>query len=273
VLETFTPTSGIPEKTFFIHGPGIDEPLALVRGGQYYTYHADGLGSITAIVDTTRNVVERYSYDTYGKPTQQTGFRNSFTYTGREWDKETGLYYYRARYYDPMDGRFIGKDPISYMGGINVFAYVQNNPINWIDPFGLARIINGMIYNDSGQLIGEVGLEAPNPFLDPVNYLGFGGGIANLLKSGLSSLSKTGSQCAINAARTEAGNLAEQLALKEAEAGAGTRIMQGKINDRLYPGDIWAKMQHIHTTPEGTNIVIHYWQNLLNGIRTGFKFK
>jgi len=58
--------------------------------------------------------------------------------TGREWDKETGLYYYRARYYDPMDGNFISKDPIGFKGGINLYSYVGQNPINRIDPSGLA---------------------------------------------------------------------------------------------------------------------------------------
>jgi len=58
--------------------------------------------------------------------------------TGREWDRETGLYYYRARYYDPMDGRFIAKDPIGFKGGdINLYEYTKNNPINLTDSFGL----------------------------------------------------------------------------------------------------------------------------------------
>ena len=58
--------------------------------------------------------------------------------TGREFDKETGLYYYRARYYDPMEGRFISKDPISFNGGdANLYGYVLNNPVNLTDPRGL----------------------------------------------------------------------------------------------------------------------------------------
>lgn len=57
--------------------------------------------------------------------------------TGREWDRETGLYYNRARYYDPMEGRFLSKDKIGFKGGINLYSYVQENPINNIDPFGL----------------------------------------------------------------------------------------------------------------------------------------
>jgi RHS repeat-associated protein len=57
--------------------------------------------------------------------------------TGREFDKETGLYYYRARYYDPMEGRFISKDPIGFDGGdVNLYGYVQNNTINNTDPNG-----------------------------------------------------------------------------------------------------------------------------------------
>lgn len=59
--------------------------------------------------------------------------------TGREWDKETGLYYYRARYYDPMEGRFLSKDPESFAGGdANLYGYVLNNPINYTDSTGLA---------------------------------------------------------------------------------------------------------------------------------------
>ena len=69
------------------------------------------------------------------KPANNT-FSNNYTYTGREWDKETGLYYYRARYYDPMEGRFVRKDPIGFEGGINLYNYVESNPINYTDPSG-----------------------------------------------------------------------------------------------------------------------------------------
>jgi len=66
--------------------------------------------------------------------------QTAHTFTGREWDKETGLYYYRARYYDPMEGRFISKDPISSAGGdVNLYGYVQNNPVSFRDPLGLER--------------------------------------------------------------------------------------------------------------------------------------
>ncbi len=74
-------------------------------------------------------------------------------------------------------------------------------------------------------------------------------------------------------ARIEARNLAEQLTLNEAKAGAGKRIMQGKIKDPNFPADTWKKMQHVHNTSEGQNITIHYWQRIKDGFATGFKFK
>ena len=138
-VEVLTDNSGTI-KTFYTHGPRIDEPVALERSGLYYYYHADGLGSIAAITDQSANVVQSYTYSSFGNVTPSTDFRNSFTYTGRERDKETGLYYYRARYYDPTEGRFISKDPIGYKGGINLYNYTQANPINYKDPTGLLRV-------------------------------------------------------------------------------------------------------------------------------------
>ncbi len=73
--------------------------------------------------------------------------------------------------------------------------------------------------------------------------------------------------------RTEARNLAEQLALDEAKSGAGKRIMEGAIIDPKYPEEVWAKMSHVHKLPGGGQIEIHYWENLKTGLREGFKFK
>ena len=87
-----------------------------------------------------RKVKGSYVYDSFGNLTSSTSSStNSFQYTGREFDSETGLYYYRARYYDPEVGRFMNEDPIGFSGGINFFAYVANNPINFNNPFGLKR--------------------------------------------------------------------------------------------------------------------------------------
>lgn len=138
ILEVYTDNTGAVTKTWYTEGPGIDEHLALERNGSYYFYHADGIRSIVAISDSERNTVQSYTYDSYGLPKPTTSFVNSYTFTGREWDPQAGLYYYRLRYYDPMEGRFISKDPIGLAGGITLFTYVGNNPVNLRDPLGLA---------------------------------------------------------------------------------------------------------------------------------------
>jgi RHS repeat-associated protein len=81
--------------------------------------------------------VDKIDYDSFGnrKPGVHL-ISQPYSYTGREWDKETGLYYYRARYYDPGVGRFISKDPIGFKGGINLYNYVGGNPVNFIDSSG-----------------------------------------------------------------------------------------------------------------------------------------
>ncbi len=81
----------------YTHGPGIDEPIAMQRGGSNFFYHQDGLGTVTELTDATGATVQAYAYDAYGNIIQQTGtVENPYTYTGREFDAETGLYYYRA---------------------------------------------------------------------------------------------------------------------------------------------------------------------------------
>jgi RHS repeat-associated protein len=123
----------------FVHGPGIDEPLAIEQKGRTYFYHADGLGSITALTDSRGHVVQSYEYSSFGEMKHHGGHvKQPYTYTSREWDKETGLYFYRARYYSPIEGSFISKDPIGYVGGdVNLLRYVLNNPVTLIDPIGL----------------------------------------------------------------------------------------------------------------------------------------
>ena len=121
----------------YCHGPGIDEPISIEKDNKTYYYHYDGLGSVIALTDKNQKITDSYSYDSFGNLNRQGNkVKNSFTYTGREFDKETGLYYYRNRYYDPGIGRFITTDPIGYAGGINLYAYVGNNPVNFTDPWG-----------------------------------------------------------------------------------------------------------------------------------------
>jgi RHS repeat-associated protein len=103
----------------------------------------DHLGTTTALTDGSGTLVETLNYDSFGNNAGSA--RTRYTYTGRERDPDTGLLYYRARFYDPQLGRFISEDPIGLVGGINLFAYVFNNPATYTDPSGLcaaAKIVD-----------------------------------------------------------------------------------------------------------------------------------
>ena len=126
--------------THFVHGPGVDEHLALVQGAPYF-YHVDGLGSITKITDSGQNVVQAYSYTSFGTPTPSTGFQQPFGFTGREYDPETGHHYYRSRTYNTDTGRFLRRDSLGFAGGDVVLTnYVGGNPVNFVDPNGTSKV-------------------------------------------------------------------------------------------------------------------------------------
>ena len=84
-------------------------------------------------------VVERYSYDVFGEPNKVSDVNNPYMFTGRRFDTETGLYYFRARYYAYDIGRFLQTDPIGYVVGLNLYTYCGNNPVICIDPYGLTK--------------------------------------------------------------------------------------------------------------------------------------
>ena len=87
--------------------------------------------------ELTSTSTTTYTYDSFGKLTASTGsLVNPFRYTARESDTEVGLYYHRARYYDPVAGRFISEDPILFWGGLDFYTYVRNNPVTYLDPSG-----------------------------------------------------------------------------------------------------------------------------------------
>ncbi|MFO0697905.1 MAG: RHS repeat-associated core domain-containing protein [Nitrospira sp.] len=124
----------------YTHGPGIDEPIAVTKGSATFFYHQDGLGSVTDLTDSAGATAKSYAYDAYGNILESPGtIEQPYTYTGREFDSESGLYYYRARSYDSIIGRFIEKDPIGLAADVNTYSYVGNDPVNWIDPQGLQK--------------------------------------------------------------------------------------------------------------------------------------
>jgi len=124
----------------YSQGLNIDEPLVGLRSGTTSYYEADGLGSVTTLSNAAGAVSNNYTYDSFGNLVASSGsIVNNFRYTGREWDPETSLYYYRARYYDQSTGRFLTEDPAGFDVNTDFFAYVGNSPLNWTDPLGLSQ--------------------------------------------------------------------------------------------------------------------------------------
>ena len=129
--------------------------MILVDNGQetWYFYHTDGLGSVVALSQWNSStsqgeIVERYAYDAFGQTKildsgfsvlSSSAYGNPVMFTGRRYDAESSLYDYRARIYSPALGRFLQPDPIGYYDSMDFYAYVNNNPLNWIDPWGLCK--------------------------------------------------------------------------------------------------------------------------------------
>jgi RHS repeat-associated protein len=117
----------------YVNGDALDDLLMQRRRTpgspvveEYYLN--DHQGSVRKLTDASGNVVNENTYDTFGTRTGSATTR--FGYTRREHDPDTGLMYYRARWYSPETGRFVSEDPIGFEGGINLYAYVENNPVN-----------------------------------------------------------------------------------------------------------------------------------------------
>lgn len=137
--------------------------------------------NIAMMSDSSGSVIERYTYDPYGKMTIRDNvgnvlaastIDNAYLYSSRRYDDATGLYYYRNRMYSPTLGRFMQRDPEGYGDGMNVYAYVQLNPINFLDPYGLDRQSGRYVYargiwttdtNVTAKLGQAVSIEVYNP--------------------------------------------------------------------------------------------------------------
>ncbi len=145
VIEEYT------DGTFtrsFVYSNRVDEPILLETGSRLYYYIADRQGSVWGLADDTGTLTESYEYTPFGLMTiynsqgrdiTATGsaIGNPFGYTGRRWDAESGLWYYRNRMYSAELGRFLQRDPAGYVDGLDLYVYVLNNPVMYVDPMGL----------------------------------------------------------------------------------------------------------------------------------------
>ena len=171
----------------YVWGTGVDNLLAMTvyTGTVAQTYYAikDHLGSIQAMVDSNGTVVEQYSYDAWGKVLSikngsgtaitKSAIGNRVLWQGREYSYSTGLYYFRARWYEPITGRWLSNDPIGISGGLNQYVFCGDNPINFVDPFGLRDVVIQFYSNlTAAELPDAAKKEVERIYLDAFNKYG-----------------------------------------------------------------------------------------------------
>src|SRR5262249_15457619 len=133
-LSGSTPTANL------LTGGGVDETLARTDAGGTKSLLIDALGSALVLADATRTLQTPYTFDPFGATAASgASSTNALQFTGRENDND-GLYYYRARYYAPSIGRFLSEDPADWRSGVDLYAYVGDNPVNLTDPYGLGPL-------------------------------------------------------------------------------------------------------------------------------------
>ena len=131
----------------YIYGPGVDQPISMIEvadSNATYYYHYDALGSVIVLSDEDGDTVQTYEYSVFGEvAVEDANHTNPYMFAGRRYDAEIGLYYNRARYYNPYTGRFLQTDPIGYGDEMNMYRYCLNNPLNGTDPLGLMTSLVG----------------------------------------------------------------------------------------------------------------------------------
>jgi RHS repeat-associated protein len=182
-------SSGNVEATF-IYGTRAHVADAMVMAdGTVYRFITDHLGSVRLVVNAeTGTVVQRMDYDGFGRVLQDTnpGFQ-PFGFAGGLYDHDTGLVRFGARDYDAYAGRWTAKDPILFVGGVGLYAYAQNDPVNRIDPSGLddegcggdAIDWEEILETIRDHLLVEVSFKVGIP--TPLFPLGFGPGVSGSL--------------------------------------------------------------------------------------------
>ena len=265
-----TKSTGRIEYIYLPTEDGTSIPIGLYKGGRFLAIHTDHLGTPRLITDDTNKPVWQWPYSAFGdnKPTgilkatpnPKAALTNdpkllkatapmeiNLRFPGQYFDEESNLNYNYFRSYQPTQGRYTQADRVGLAGGLSRFNYAENNALIFTDPTGeVAAVIPGI--------------------------LGIGGALILMSPVGQQTLrdfvKKVADVC-------QPEELCEQLALAEAQGGAGRQIM-GELGDAprliaLYGPGPWVKKQHTHRCPDGRLLVIHYFSNGKRNVELKFK--
>jgi RHS repeat-associated protein len=143
-------------------GGGIGGLLNLKQSGVNYAYLYDGSGNVEVVLNSVQTVVATYRYDPFGNLTAKTGTLNQpYMFSTKRYDPAFGIVFYEARPYLSAIVKWMTRDPLGEEGGLNLYAFVGNNPVNWVDPWGLSTLVfdraAGRIYLDdsNGNEVGN----------------------------------------------------------------------------------------------------------------------
>jgi RHS repeat-associated protein len=224
----------------YLYGDSTDSVLAVERDGTMSWSLADRQGSVVDLVDEDGTVLNHFVYDSFGNRTQTSEVEFRYGYTGRELDRETGLYYYRARYYDASVGRFISEDPMGFgAGDTNLYRYVFNNATNYTDPSGqiVPLIAAGMVAMGVMNALIDVNVQlAVNNMTDKtdMNWASVGVSFATgMLGFGLAQKATQVSSLAWKIA----GNPLAQRAVDSGIDGVG-KVVENGINGKAWNNEL-----------------------------------
>jgi hypothetical protein len=311
--------SGTLEQTY-VHGAGVDELLVKISSSGPAYYHHDGLGSTVALTGENGELLESYRYDAFGAatilspsthdPRPSTAFGNRFLFTGREWLGQAVIYDYRNRVYSSSLGRFLQTDPIRFSAGdVNIYRYVGNGPVNWVDPLGLYSAydflddasnfsagagdaisfgITGAIRNSLPGIYGDNGgVDRCSGAYGAGEWTGTGiaaaTGVAGGIRAAVVRAARTagtGAESALNGLRLNKSlaSTAQMGEAGEVMAGVGARVPfrdAGRVAQQ-YGGNAadWVKKtSSSYAARDGVQFETHWVENIVTGQRVEFKTK
>ena len=226
----------------YVYGPGIDNPISMTVYGtttNTYYYLKDHLNSVLALTDGNGAVVETYRYDAWGRvlgvynangsQIDESAVGNRILWQGREYSWKTGLYYFRARWYEPVTGRWLSNDPIGISGGLNQYQAFKSNPVNFRDPSGLCTETFGHAYSRNYDKILANLYGADLEWADLLGFWGIGALAAEVVvDASVSVVEAMAAEQVINsriAGAMQGGDIFARTAAAEAGAQVGARTV------------------------------------------------